>query len=552
MMGMERPIAYAVDSQASAPMPLTLSADRYRADAYQEVSRADRSENGQFFTSPATAQMMAAFFDDPPLEISLLDAGAGIGTLTAAFVENTLAREHPPRRIQVTAYELEEKFRPYLEETLETCGRLCREHGVDFSYTIKTEDFIEAATAVLRPRLLEARSEKFNYAILNPPYKKIHSASRYRRLLQDAGIETVNLYTAFLALTIGLLESGGQLVAITPRSFCNGPYYKPFRQLFDSQMALRRIHLFESRSEAFAEDDVLQENIIFHAVKKGDRQTVTITSSLSPEDAVTVERSVAYQRVINPQDPHLFIHITASELDQLIADRIELFPCTLVDLGIDVSTGRVVDFRVQPYLRQDPEENTVPLIYPHHMQNGFIEWPQPKSRKPNALVYCQETAKLLLPSGHYVIMRRFSSKEEARRINPALYDPQRITAEAVAFENHVNVYHAWNRGLSPDLARGLTVYLSSTLLDVYFRQFNGHTQVNATDLRSLLYPRLATLLRWGAMITNQFPDQETIDALIESELQTMAKVETSDPVAAKKRVEQALHILVSLGLPRAQ
>jgi adenine-specific DNA-methyltransferase len=32
-------------------------------------------------------------------------------------------------------------------------------------------------------------------------------------------------------------------------------------------MALRELHVFESRKAAFAEDDVLQENIILHAVK---------------------------------------------------------------------------------------------------------------------------------------------------------------------------------------------------------------------------------------------------------------------------------------------
>ena len=64
-----------------------------------------------------------------------------------------------------------------------------------------------------------------------------------------------------------MLVNGGELVAITPRSFCNGPYFKPFREDFLETMSLRRLHVFKSRSAAFSRDAVLQENIIFHAVK---------------------------------------------------------------------------------------------------------------------------------------------------------------------------------------------------------------------------------------------------------------------------------------------
>lgn len=531
---------------------VTFTANQYRADAYDAVGDDSRSEHGQFFTPPLIAHMMAALFENLPSEIRLLDAGAGVGTLTAAFVDEIVIQKKLPKRIDITVYEQELEFQPYLKETLEKCRQACEQVGISFSGIIKTEDFIDAASAMLRPRLLEGRFQRFNCAILNPPYKKIHSQSTYRLRLREAGIETGNLYTAFLALASGILEPEGQLVAITPRSFCNGPYYKAFRKFFDSQMAFRYIHLFESRDKAFGEEEVLQENIIFHAIKTSDKQDVTITSSQSPQDDIHTRRTVSYARVINPEDPHLFIHIAASDLDQNVADRIEHFPCTLVDLGLDVSTGRVVDFRTKPFLRQLPDEDTVPLIYPHHMRNGFIRWPDIEHRKPDAFLESNETRKWLLPNGYYIVVRRFSSKEEPKRINAAVYDPEQIGETTVAFENHVNVFHAWNKGLSPDLARGLAIYLNSTLLDVYFRQFNGHTQVNATDLRSLLYPNREILEQWGQTFHDEFPNQQTIDALIETELQNMSDLETPDPVAAKKRVSEALKVLDLLGMPLAQ
>ena len=82
----------------------------------------------------------------------------------------------------------------------------------------------------------------------------------------------------------------------------------------------------------------------------------------------------------------------------------------------------------------------------------------------------------------------------------------------IGFENHLNVFHCNHQGLSPELARGLAVYLNSTLYDVCFRQFNGHTQVNVKDLYTLRYPDLATLETLGKRVVDDaFPMQDEID-----------------------------------------
>jgi adenine-specific DNA-methyltransferase len=72
--------------------------------------------------------------------------------------------------------------------------------------------------------------------------------------------------------------------------------------------------------------------------------------------------------------------------------------------------------------------------------------------------------------------------------------------------------------LSRDLAKGLAAVLNSTLADQYFRQFSGHTQVNAADLRSLRYPSEAKLKVLGSKIGNSFPAQHDLDHLIRDTL----------------------------------
>ena len=123
-------------------------------------------------------------------------------------------------------------------------------------------DFVEEAAKQIR-----RQESPYTHAILNPPYKKIGSKSRTRATLASVGIETVNLYSGFLALSIELVEREGEIVAIVPRSFCNGPYYRPFRKFMLERTSIISIHLFDARDSAFSEDDVLQENIIIHLQK---------------------------------------------------------------------------------------------------------------------------------------------------------------------------------------------------------------------------------------------------------------------------------------------
>jgi adenine-specific DNA-methyltransferase len=115
---------------------------------------------------------------------------------------------------------------------------------------IRHADFIESALEFVREDLFTSAKAPFNAALLNPPYRKINSDSHTRRLLREAGIETSNLYTGFLALAARLLCDGGEMVSITPRSFCNGPYFRPFRREFLDSMSLERLHVFDSRSAA--------------------------------------------------------------------------------------------------------------------------------------------------------------------------------------------------------------------------------------------------------------------------------------------------------------
>lgn len=491
--------------------------EEMRRDVSKHLERARRALMGQFLTPIPVALFMAEMFETRKPVLRVLDPGAGIGSLSAAFVTAMCHRKDPPQVIALTAYEIDSELIGYLQTTLDLCRTASLKASIGFEACVVNEDFLEAAARFSTGHLFAASiDEPFDCAILNPPYRKIRSESRERTLLRELGVETSNLYTGFLAATIQVLGSGGEMVAITPRSFCNGPYFEPFRRFFLRTMRFRHIHLFDARDRAFAEDEVLQENIIFRAEKTTEAApNVVVSSSLGPNDPNVRSRMVPYNDLVRPSDRHAFIHIAPDRYADPVRQKMGKLKATVTDLGLTVSTGRVVDFRAKDLLRAKPGSNTVPLIYPCHLRYGYVEWPNGQTRKPNALALGPRSAELLIPAEHYVVVKRFSTKEEPRRVVAALYDPARVATDRVAFENHLNYYHLRGSGLPAAVAKGLTAFLNSTLVDSYFRQFSGHTQVNAADLRSLRYPTWDQLIALGRKIGERFPDQESLDRLVD-------------------------------------
>jgi adenine-specific DNA-methyltransferase len=466
-----------------------------------------KSKLGQFFTSDHIAAFMAGLFPVATGQCRLLDPGAGAGALAQAFIARQRAAGACFEQVKVQSFEID----PLLSISL----RSSLENHIDLplSHDVFIEDFIETAVRWL---CFEAHPG-FSHAILNPPYKKLASHSPERFLLRQVGIETVNFYSAFVALALLLMQPGGLVVAIIPRSFCNGPYYQSFRKFILQKAAIKHIHLFASRDQVFKNDAVLQENIIIMLEYAGKKGEVTVSTSTDDSFNDLISNHHPFTAIVTPDDPDCFIHIPSPPTPQKSQQAAKvtteagllesIAQCSLDDLAIQVSTGPVVDFRLQSHLRELSSPTTVPLIYPTHISHGAFSWPKLSGKKPNAIEYNPETAKWLYPNGFYCAVKRFSAKEEARRIVATAIDPAGLDgSEQVGFK----------QGLPAALAYGLAVYLNSTFVDDHFRLFSGHTQVNATDLRRIKYPSRSTLMLLGkwALQQPQPPTQTVIDQRI--------------------------------------
>jgi adenine-specific DNA-methyltransferase len=440
-------------------------------------------------TPSPVARFMASLFPATTLQSwRLLDAGAGVGALSCAFLDRCATSDGIDlKKAEVEAYEIDDALRAHLKATLGSyAGRL------PVTWKVSSDDFICAAAVQVWQGM-----RPFSHAILNPPYKKINSASEHRLILRRVGIETVNLYSAFVALSLALMQPGGQLVAIIPRSFCNGPYYRPFRDFLLARATIRHLHLFGSRNKAFKDDDVLQENIIIRLERDGSPGSVTVSTSTDDSFADLQTLEHPFDRIVLPGDLECFIHVPTS----LERNAIELSSNTgfsLDEIGVAVSTGPVVDFRLEEHIVQKPTKGAVPLLYPGHFIGSATQWPKEGMKRGNAIALNADTQKWLYPNGFYTVTRRFSAKEERRRIVASVVTPDAFPdARFLGFENHLNVFHEDKHGLPEDLAHGLAAYLNTSAIDDHFRRFNGHTQVNATDLRLMKYPSRPALVALG-------------------------------------------------------
>jgi adenine-specific DNA-methyltransferase len=463
--------------------------DALRHEANAKLDPKKKGALGQFMTPFNIAEFMAGLFEKRS-DATLLDAGAGIGSLT-------LAAAGAIDLVRAEVWEIDPVMVGYLRDNLASLGVPFAVHEKDFIFDSVDRIQFDAGT-------------RFTHAILNPPYKKIKTESYHRQACRQVGVETVNLYTAFLALAVLQMKDGGEIVAIVPRSFCNGPYYKPFRDLVLGKCSIDVMHAFESRSQAFKDDEVLQENIILKLTRGAKQGSVRLSFSHDASFSDMHSREVPFDTIVQPKDEHRFIRIPKD--DEVEYGDTNLFTHSLKELGLEVCTGPVVDFRLRQWWSQEPQPGTVPCIYPHHFTKEGFEWPK-AHKKPNSLLRAPEVDKWLMPEGNYVIVRRFSAKEERRRVVAHIVTPEDTKSELVGFENHWNVFHIRKRGLPHAIANGLAAFLNTSVLDDYFRIFSGHTQVNATDLRNMKYPSLERLLAFGEQFRHGMHQQE-IDRLV--------------------------------------
>lgn len=488
-----------------------------------QTSDSHKTEHGQYLTPQVVASFMAAMFDCHGPVVRVLDPGAGSGILSCAACE-ALSEIRGVRRIELVAYETETGLAKHLEEVLDNLKLWLMGRGVELVYEIRCDDFIMANAANIgtpQHSLFINNVETFDCIISNPPYFKIPKADPRAVAAAHVVHGQPNIYALFMAVSAYLLRPGGQLVFITPRSFAAGPYFHRFRECFFDILRPETVHLFGSRTEAFDRDAVLQEHVILKGIRddgwsQGDADyTATISHSAGARDIDRPRRRIVpMPEVIDMRSYNKFLHIPLSDDEQNIIHLVNSWGGSLHNYGLEISTGPVVPFRAAQYITSESTDDSAPLLWMQNVKPMVTTWPV-VTRKQQYIIAEDQSRCLLVPNRNYVLLRRFSAKEEHRRLTAAPYLAADLRGfELIGLENHLNYIHRPKGNLTQDEAFGIAALLNCRLLDVYFRSFNGNTQVSATELRSIPLPAMEIIRKIGREAEQKVLSAEALDAWI--------------------------------------
>ena len=207
---------------------------------------------------------------------------------------------------------------------------------------------------------------------------------------------------------------------------------------------------------------------------------------------------------------------------------------SLDSLGLRVATGPAMASRCKAHAAHAGTATSLPFLWMEHVRPLHVVWPHDaKKDKHPQHVLAAGTGALTVPVRNMVLVRRFSAKEQARRMVVApLLARDFASYPRVALENHLNLITAVDpAGMDDALTWGLAAFLSSSVVDAYFRIVSGNTQVSATELRALPLPSRAVLEAIGRRALAAGPaDLLRCDALVDAIVR--GQVDSADEGAA--------------------
>jgi len=461
---------------------------------------------------------MASYSEFDGDSIRILDPGCGSAVLSCNLIEHIANSNKILKTIELVAYETDSELITILQQALDYLEKWGNQQGINIKTKLHTEDFILHNSDRFKETgdLFSKPFEQFDIVISNPPYFKLSIDDIRVKVAKVVVNGHPNIYAIFMALSAKMLKENGELIFITPRSYAAGRYFKIFRDFFFKLIDLDRVHLFVSRKDTFCRDKVLQETVIIKGTKRATPEShVIISSSSGLKDLhAPLIKTFPKNDIIDMNSNEKILYLPTTNYDEEVLEIFKNWTGNLAKYNLKISTGPVVAFRARNYLSENFENGKVqlaPLFWLHNVKQMILEWPIVKPNKEQYINIEEKAMPLLIPNKNYILLRRFSSKDDKNRLIAAPYFCNFIKSDFIGVENKVNYIYRPKGHLERNEVVGLCALLNSSLFDAYFRIFNGNVNVSATELREMSLPPLDTIQEIGntIILSNVFSVENT-------------------------------------------
>lgn len=486
------------------------------------TSNEHKKESGQFFTSKNISDFMGSLAQPKSTKISILDPGCGTAILSCSLIEK-LTEKHPIKEINLTLFETDKKIIKKTEDVISVLEDWLQKKDIKLHAKIEQTDYILFNADVFSKNSLfrNYAIQEYDFIISNPPYFKISKSDKRAQVAKELVYGQPNIYSIFMGLSAKLLKPNGELIFITPRSFAAGNYFKAFRNSFFKDVSITNIHIFESRNKMFKNDNVLQENVIIRATKEKS-SAIKISVTQCAKD-LNQPKTYSYktEELIDSSSKENILFIPSNSVEAQSIKVFRQWKNSLNNYNIQISTGPVVAFRCNDFLISDIDfkGSVAPLVWLHNIKEMEFIYPLKKGTKQPLIIDSEESRKLLLKNKNYILIRRFSSKDDKSRLVCSPYFAANYKYDRIGIENHINYVYRPNGELSEEEIWGISALFSSELFDTYFRTFNGNTQVGASELKQIKMPPLEKIILIGKILKNTLkPTKNEIENIINNVL----------------------------------
>ena len=470
----------------------------YATDSAQK----DKRDKGQFFTPLAISRFMGSLAKHSDnATIRILDPGCGSAILSCSLIEHLVDNNTTLKRIILDLYDTDTALMPYTEKVLSYLKDWLNSKGVQINSTIHQEDFILVNhTYITGSDLFNDNVVLYDYIISNPPYFKLAKDDARTQCCASIVDGQTNIYALFMAICAKMLDNNGEMIFITPRSFASGRYFQSFRDYLFGNIKLCFAHLFNTRKDTFAKDDVLQELVITRFAN-ANNERITISHSEGSKDLnKPIVKDYPEKEILDTETSDKVVFLPIDSRDDSILNLFRSWNGNMEKYNIKISTGPVVAFRISDFIVEEENYDTVPLYWMHNVIKMLADHPVNKKDKGQYIKVAPESMHTLLPNKNYILLRRMSSKDDSSRLVAAPYFGNMSKHKYVGIENKLNYIYRPKGHLRRDETIGLTALLDSEIFDAYFRTFNGNINVSATELRAMPLPPIETIREIGKRI----------------------------------------------------